>query len=155
MRSAYHNLQQAKESYYRQCRMADFWIDLKKAPVEEVHRLTRIVGVSEVRDRLQFKVVVDLEGVVEPISAMVLSLPDDKQDGPFEISHRHRLAHGQPLHLVELNVQSCRNLLVSIAHPRQNHSDWLGSSFSHHVDLPRRGVCAQHDSILFGIERVP
>ena len=31
MQSAYHNLSEAKRSYYLQCRMADFWIDLKKA----------------------------------------------------------------------------------------------------------------------------
>ena len=33
MRSAYANLNRAKDDYYRQCRMADFWIDVKKAPL--------------------------------------------------------------------------------------------------------------------------
>ncbi|MCG8683947.1 MAG: ABC transporter permease, partial [Desulfobacterales bacterium] len=79
MMSNYLNLRVAQSQYYSTCRFADFWIDLKKAPVEEVHRLTRIPGVSEIRDRLQFKVVVDLEGAVEPVSAMVLSLPEEPE----------------------------------------------------------------------------
>ena len=33
MRSAYANLNRAKDDYYRLCRMADFWIDVKKAPL--------------------------------------------------------------------------------------------------------------------------
>ena len=35
MRSAYHNLSLAKWRYYAQCRMADFWIEVKKAPLAE------------------------------------------------------------------------------------------------------------------------
>ena len=35
MRSAYENLKVTKRRYYRQCRMADFWIDLKKAPLAD------------------------------------------------------------------------------------------------------------------------
>ncbi len=79
MMSNYLNLRMAQSQYYSTCRFADFWIDLKKAPVEEVHRLTRMAGVSEIRDRLQFKVVVDLEGVAEPISALVQSLPEERE----------------------------------------------------------------------------
>ncbi|MFC1765295.1 ABC transporter permease [Planctomycetota bacterium] len=79
MMSNYLNLRVAQTQYYSTCRFADFWIDLKKAPVAEVHRLTRIGGVSEIRDRLQFKVVVDLKGAEEPISAMVLSLPEEPE----------------------------------------------------------------------------
>ena len=39
MQSAYHNLAAAKERYYNACRMADFWIDVKKVPLAEIARL--------------------------------------------------------------------------------------------------------------------
>jgi len=35
MQSTYHNLKGAKDRYYRQCRMADFWIDVKKVPLSK------------------------------------------------------------------------------------------------------------------------
>jgi putative ABC transport system permease protein len=79
MLASSRNLQAARSQYYSTCRMADFWIDLKKAPVDEAHRLGRLPGISEIRDRLHFKVIVDLEQAVEPISAMVLSMPADPE----------------------------------------------------------------------------
>ena len=42
MRSAYYNLNLAKDQYYDQCRMADFWIDLKKVPLAELDLLAPI-----------------------------------------------------------------------------------------------------------------
>ncbi len=76
MQSAYHNLDRAKHRYYRQCRMADFWIELKKAPVSEILRLRQIEGITEVHPRIQFFALVDLPDQNKPINALVLSLPD-------------------------------------------------------------------------------
>ena len=80
MRSAYHNLQEAKWSYYRQCQMGDFWIDLKKAPLVEIALLRNIPGVVQVTPRIQFAATVDLENVPKPINSLVLSLPDARQN---------------------------------------------------------------------------
>lgn len=79
MLSAYHNLQQAKVRYYRQCRMADFWIELKKAPSVELEQLTQMPGVMQVTPRIQFAATVDLEDVVKPVNSLLLSLPDQRQ----------------------------------------------------------------------------
>ena len=79
MLSTYNNLEVARDSYYSHCRMADFWIDLKKAPVEEVERLGSLPGISEIRQRITFPVVVDLEGVEKPISGLVVSMPDKQE----------------------------------------------------------------------------
>ncbi len=79
MRSAYANLNRAKDDYYRQCRMADFWIDVKKAPITDLQELASLPGVSEVRPRIQFYATVDLERVEEPLNGLVLSLPDKRQ----------------------------------------------------------------------------
>ena len=75
MLSASRNLQAARSSYFSDCRLGEFWIDLKKAPVDEVLRRAQVEGISEIRHRLQFEVIVDLEEVDEPVSALVLSLP--------------------------------------------------------------------------------
>ena len=78
MMSAANNLEYARSNYYSSCRLADFWIDLKKAPVEEVRRLARISGISEIRERIQFQVLLDLPDAKKPVSAFLLSMPDKK-----------------------------------------------------------------------------
>lgn len=77
MLAASRNLQVARTDYYSTCRLADFWIDLKKGPVQEVARLAMVPGVSEIRDRIQFRVVLDLPDSIKPVGAMVISLPDE------------------------------------------------------------------------------
>ena len=79
MLSAYRNLNIARMDYYSTCRMADFWIDLKKGPVEEVERLAMVPGVSEIRNRIQFRVVLDLPDALKPVGAMVISMPDSPE----------------------------------------------------------------------------
>ncbi|MDP6468931.1 MAG: ABC transporter permease [Pirellulaceae bacterium] len=76
LQSAYHNLDLARQRYYRQCRMADFWIDLKKMPVAELDDLYRVDGVSEVHSRIQSLATVDLPDKDVPINAQIISLPD-------------------------------------------------------------------------------
>ncbi len=75
MQSAYNNLHLAKQRYYRQCRMADFWIDLKKVPTTELAPLAELPGVTQIQPRIQFYATVDVEGVPEPINGLVLGLP--------------------------------------------------------------------------------
>jgi putative ABC transport system permease protein len=79
MRSLYNNLRMAKQDYYGQCRMADFWIDLKKAPVAELARLRSLVGIAELRPRIQFSATVDLPHVAKPLSGLVLTLPAQRR----------------------------------------------------------------------------
>lgn len=77
--SSYWNLSEAKRRYYAQCRMADFSIELKKAPLTELDRVAALPGVAQIRPRIHFYVTVDLEGVEEPLNGHVLSLPDQRQ----------------------------------------------------------------------------
>ncbi|QDV21730.1 ABC transporter permease [Aureliella helgolandensis] len=76
MQSAFLNLTYAKHSYYQQCRMADFWITVKKVPSVEVPQLARVDGVSEIQSRIQFSATVDLENSPQTINGLVVSLPD-------------------------------------------------------------------------------
>ena len=70
------NLSIALEAYYSRCRMADFWLDLKRVPTSELEFLRRVNGVASLRQRLTYPVVVDLEGVAAPVGGLLLSLPD-------------------------------------------------------------------------------
>lgn len=76
MRSAYFNLNTAKSRYYNQCRMADFWLEMKKAPLAELDAVANLPGVLEIRPRIQFFATVDLERSPAPLNGLVLSLPD-------------------------------------------------------------------------------
>ncbi|MHC4763982.1 MAG: ABC transporter permease, partial [Planctomycetota bacterium] len=74
--SVYMNLESSRRAYYGQCRMADFWVSLKKAPLAEAERLADVPGVAEIRPRIVFQATVDLEGVARPLMGQVISLPD-------------------------------------------------------------------------------
>src|SRR6185312_706521 len=76
MRSAYRNLSLEQSRYYNQTRLADFWIDLKKVPLDVLENLP---GISEFRPRIQFFVTVDLPRVLSPLNGLVLSLPDRRE----------------------------------------------------------------------------
>src|SRR5262245_26924132 len=60
MSSAHTNLTEAKSRYYVQCRMADFSIELKKAPVSELAVIANFPEVTDIRTRIQFFATVDL-----------------------------------------------------------------------------------------------
>jgi putative ABC transport system permease protein len=79
MRSAYNNLSIAKDQYFAESRLADFWIDLKKAPLAELDEVAAIPGVSEIHPRIFFFATVDLERAEYPLNGLVLSLPDLRQ----------------------------------------------------------------------------
>ncbi|MEX0939042.1 MAG: ABC transporter permease [Pirellulales bacterium] len=76
-RSLYNNLRTSLDEYYAESRMADFWVDMKKAPLIELAPLEEIRGVVEIRPRIRFIATVALEGVEKPLNGEVLSLPDD------------------------------------------------------------------------------
>jgi putative ABC transport system permease protein len=79
--SVYLNLESSRRAYYGQCRMADFWVSLKKAPLSAVERLLDVPGVAEIRPRIAFQATVDLEGVARPLMGQVLSLPETSGGG--------------------------------------------------------------------------
>jgi putative ABC transport system permease protein len=76
--SSLANLEHARDDYYASARMADFWVDLRKCPVEDVRRAAaRIEGVADIRARIGWSAVLDVEGTTMPVNAMILSLPSD------------------------------------------------------------------------------
>ncbi len=136
MRASFHNLNLAKWRYYTQCRMADFWVDMKKAPLVELDRLAQVRGVTAIRPRIQFNATVDLERVAAPLNSIVLSLPDYREPVINDIvirsggyftdrranevivnsafARRHALFPGQTIHLI-LNNRRQELMIVGTA----------------------------------------
>lgn len=79
MRTSYFNLKLAQADYYRETRIADFWIDLKKAPLAEIERLKRLPGVLDVQSRVSFYATVDVSEQSRALDGLVLSLPERRQ----------------------------------------------------------------------------
>ncbi len=78
--SSQRNLQHAQQSYYAQCRMAHFWVRVKKMPAAELQWLRQIPGVVQLQGRIGFYATVDLPDRAEVVNALVLSLPE-RPDG--------------------------------------------------------------------------
>lgn len=76
MASVYLNLEQSRQRYYAQTRMADFEISLRKVPLQDLSELLGdLRGVAEYRPRVVFQVTADLPGVERPLTGQVVSLP--------------------------------------------------------------------------------
>lgn len=75
MYQTYNNLEQSMIKYYSQCNMADFWVTLKKAPDYTINSISNIIGISEVKSRILFPVIVDIESAGRPISGTLVSMP--------------------------------------------------------------------------------
>ena len=75
MASAQRILQSSQQAYYAQYHFADFWIDVKKAPLTAVEPLAEIDGVAQLRPRVVFDVVLDLPGVEQPLTGRLISVP--------------------------------------------------------------------------------
>jgi len=68
-------LETSQASYYSQYRFADFWIDVKKAPLSEIEPLRRLPGVAAIEARVVFDVIIDLPGVIRPLTGRLISTP--------------------------------------------------------------------------------
>lgn len=75
MASVYRNLNDARVRFYRDCRMADFWVDLKKAPLPAAQRLLDVDGIADVEPRITALATLDLESEARPVNALFISRP--------------------------------------------------------------------------------
>jgi putative ABC transport system permease protein len=80
LRAAQRILENSQSDYYNRYRFADFWVDLKKAPLTAVPRVAELPGVAAVEARVVFDVILDLPGVVQPIVGRLISTPADGID---------------------------------------------------------------------------
>ena len=78
MRTAQRILIKSQSGYYTDYNFADFWIDVKKAPLPAVERVGRMPGMARVESRVVFDVIVDVPGTAEPITGRLISTPPDR-----------------------------------------------------------------------------
>ncbi|HEU4887451.1 MAG TPA: ABC transporter permease [Thermoanaerobaculia bacterium] len=76
MRGAYESLLLSQRLYYDDYRFADVFASLKRAPESLAERLREIDGVTAVQTRVVARVILDVPGLEEPASGLLLSLPD-------------------------------------------------------------------------------
>lgn len=79
MFSAYSNLRESRDDYYRNYRFADFWIELERAPASAIRRVDNIPGVWDAQGRIVKDVPLDVEGNEESVIGRIISLPDDPE----------------------------------------------------------------------------
>lgn len=73
-------LSSSQADYYREYRFADFWIELKKAPLTAVDQVARLPGVDRVEGRIVFDVILDVPGEVQPLTGRLISVPPQRLD---------------------------------------------------------------------------
>lgn len=79
MSAVYKDLDGARERYYKKHLMADFTVDVKRAPEWTVQEVEKLPNVRAVRGRIHQRVLVDLDGRVTPLPGIALSLPEDRE----------------------------------------------------------------------------
>lgn len=75
-RSLIHSLETTRQEYYETTRFADVFAHLKRAPNSLASRVAEIPGVAAVQAGISVLATLDLEGLDEPASGQVRSLPD-------------------------------------------------------------------------------
>lgn len=79
MRSAYNSLLTTQETYYNEYRFADLFARLKRAPEGLIDRIRAIPGVSSVQSRVVVGVTLDVPGLNEPATGLILSMPERRR----------------------------------------------------------------------------
>jgi len=74
--SVYMDLETSRARFYRDCRLADFTVYLKRAPANVLERVARLPNVREVQGRVSLPIRVDLPGTGEPVTGLAISLPE-------------------------------------------------------------------------------
>lgn len=74
-RTSYTSLLVSRAAYYEQYRFADVFVHLKRAPVSAGSRLAALPGVAGVETRIVHGVTLDVPGLSEPATGLLVSVP--------------------------------------------------------------------------------
>jgi putative ABC transport system permease protein len=70
------SLEETQAAYYERQRFADIFAQVRRAPERLGEEIAEIAGVAAVETRIVETAILDIEGMVEPASAQLVSLPD-------------------------------------------------------------------------------
>ena len=73
--SAFDSLQLTQRAYYDRYRFAEVFARLKRAPWQLRERIAEISGVAQVETRVVVDVTLDVEGLAEPATGRLISIP--------------------------------------------------------------------------------
>ena len=76
---SYRSLDETRLAYYERNRFADVFASVRRAPKTLLYDLARISGVAAVEARVAKFALLDIPGFEPPVTAQVVSLPDDGQ----------------------------------------------------------------------------
>ncbi|MCP3963151.1 MAG: ABC transporter permease [bacterium] len=71
----FESLRATQQTYYQRYRFADVFAGLKRAPLSLAERIAAIPGVERVATRVVFDVTLDIEGLSEPATGRLISIP--------------------------------------------------------------------------------
>lgn len=77
--SNFDSLRRTQQTFYAEQRFADVFVSLKRAPLSVAGRIAALPGVSAVEPRVTATVTRDLEGVEQPATGLLSSLPADRR----------------------------------------------------------------------------
>lgn len=112
MLSTYRSLDVSEDIYYRDYRFAHVWADLSRAPRSLTREIATIPGVAAVAGRIKQQAILDVPGLAEPASALLVSIPETAGHSVNDL-HLRRGRHVEARHPGEV--------LVSEAFAQTNH----------------------------------
>jgi putative ABC transport system permease protein len=112
MLTAYRSMRLSEDHYYRHWRFAQVWSDLSRAPESITRAVVGISGVTVAEGRVKTSVILDVPGLPEPASAILVSIPPRAGHALNDL-HLRRGRHVEPGHAGEV--------LVSEAFAQRNH----------------------------------
>src|SRR4030042_2047571 len=75
--STMDSLSLTRNTFYREYRFADVFINLKRAPESLKEKLEQVPGVDQVETRVSAYVKLEVRGFPEPVTGKIISIPDD------------------------------------------------------------------------------
>lgn len=79
LKGTMHALNETRDRFYRDYRFADVFASLKRAPESLQGRISEIPGIEQIETRVIADVKLDIRGFPEPVTARLVSLPDDRE----------------------------------------------------------------------------
>jgi len=75
--STMDSLSLTRNRFYRDYRFADVFVNLKRAPESLKEKIQNVPGVHQIETRVSAYVKLDIQGFDEPVTARIISIPDD------------------------------------------------------------------------------
>jgi putative ABC transport system permease protein len=74
-----HSLDRTRNTFYSDYNFSDVFVNLKRAPESLKEKIKEVPGVNQVETRVTAYVKLDITGFPEPVTGLIVSVPDDGQ----------------------------------------------------------------------------